>query len=50
MTRRFGMVCRMRPELREGYLALHAAVCPGVEATIARPTRRVAEDAVTQEW
>jgi L-rhamnose mutarotase len=34
VTRRFGMACRMRPELREEYLALHAAVWPGVEATI----------------
>jgi L-rhamnose mutarotase len=34
MTRRFGMACRMRPESREEYLALHAAVWPQVEATI----------------
>jgi L-rhamnose mutarotase len=33
-VRRFGMVCRMRPELRAEYLALHAAVWPGVEAMI----------------
>jgi L-rhamnose mutarotase len=34
MTRRFGMACRMRPELRQEYLDLHAAVWPQVEATI----------------
>ena len=34
MTRRVGMLCRMRPELRDEYLALHAAVWPQVEATI----------------
>jgi L-rhamnose mutarotase len=33
-VRRFGMVCRMRPEKRAEYLALHSAVWPGVEATI----------------
>ncbi|WP_191283848.1 L-rhamnose mutarotase [Pseudolysinimonas yzui] len=34
MTRRFGMVCRLRPERREEYLRLHSAVWPQVEATI----------------
>lgn len=34
-TQRFGMVCRLRPELREEYLKLHRNVWPGVEATIA---------------
>ena len=34
MTRRFGMVCRLRPELRQEYLDLHVAVWPQVEATI----------------
>ena len=33
-VRRFGMVCRMRPETRTEYLELHSAVWPGVEATI----------------
>lgn len=32
MTRRFGMVCRLHPEKREEYLALHSAVWPGVES------------------
>ena len=32
MTLRFGMVCRMRPEKREEYLALHRDVWPGIEA------------------
>lgn len=32
---RFGMVCRVRPEMRDEYLALHSAVWPGVEKTIA---------------
>jgi L-rhamnose mutarotase len=31
---RFGMVARLRPELREEYLELHRAVWPQVEATI----------------
>ena len=31
---RHAMVCRMRPEKREEYLALHRDVWPGVEATI----------------
>ncbi|WP_349425950.1 L-rhamnose mutarotase [Microbacterium sp. LWS13-1.2] len=34
ISRRFGMVCRMRPEKRTEYLALHGAVWPGVEKTI----------------
>jgi L-rhamnose mutarotase len=34
MTRRFGMACRLRPELRQEYLDLHAAVWPQVEAMI----------------
>ncbi len=34
MTRRFGMACRLRPERREEYLELHAAVWPGVESMI----------------
>ena len=34
MTRRFGMACRLRPELRQEYLDLHADVWPQVEATI----------------
>jgi L-rhamnose mutarotase len=33
-TRRFGMAARLRPELREDYLALHRSVWPQVEATI----------------
>jgi L-rhamnose mutarotase len=33
-ARRFGMVARLRPELREEYLSLHRAVWPQVEATI----------------
>jgi L-rhamnose mutarotase len=33
-VQRFGMVCRMRPDKREEYLALHSAVWPGVEETI----------------
>ena len=32
MTRRFGMACRLHPEKREEYLALHSAVWPEVEA------------------
>ena len=32
MTRRFGMVCRVRPEKREEYLALHSPVWPEIEA------------------
>jgi L-rhamnose mutarotase len=32
MTRRFGMVCRLRPERRQEYLDLHAAVWPAVDA------------------
>ena len=36
MTRRFGMACRVRPELREEYLELHANVWPGVEEMITR--------------
>ena len=31
---RVGMVCRMVPEKREEYLALHRAVWPGVEQTL----------------
>jgi L-rhamnose mutarotase len=31
---RFGMAARLRPELREEYLALHRDVWPQVEATI----------------
>jgi len=34
MTRRFGMACRLHPELRQEYLDLHAAVWPGVESMI----------------
>jgi len=34
MTRRFAIVCRMRPEKRDEYLALHADVWPGVEGTL----------------
>jgi L-rhamnose mutarotase len=34
MTRRFAMACRLRPEKRQEYLALHAAVWRGVEAMI----------------
>jgi L-rhamnose mutarotase len=33
-VRRFGMACRLVPELREEYLRLHAAVWPGVAQTI----------------
>ncbi len=32
MTRRFAMVCRIRPEKREEYLRLHSPVWPEVEA------------------
>ena len=32
--RRFGSVIRLRPEKRDEYLALHAAVWPGVEARL----------------
>ncbi|MGR1969151.1 L-rhamnose mutarotase, partial [Salmonella enterica] len=31
---RVGMVCRMVPEKRDEYLALHRAVWPGVEQTL----------------
>lgn len=31
---RVGMLCRMRPERAEEYLALHADVWPGVEAML----------------
>ncbi|MGC0368216.1 L-rhamnose mutarotase [Microbacterium sp. SLBN-111] len=31
---RVGMICRMVPEKREEYLALHRAVWPGVEQTL----------------
>jgi L-rhamnose mutarotase len=31
---RFGMIARLRPELREKYLSLHRDVWPQVEATI----------------
>lgn len=34
MTRRFGMACRVLPEKRAEYLALHADVWPGVESMI----------------
>ena len=33
-VRRYGSVVRLRPERREEYLRLHAAVRPGVEATL----------------
>lgn len=33
-VRRFGMAARLRPELREEYLALHQEVWPEVEAMI----------------
>ncbi len=32
--RRYAMVCRVLPDKREEYLALHRDVWPGVEATI----------------
>jgi L-rhamnose mutarotase len=35
-VRRFGMACRLRPDKRDEYLELHAAVWPDVEATITR--------------
>lgn len=35
-VRRFGQVIGLRPERRAEYLALHAAVWPGVEATLRR--------------
>ena len=35
-VRRYGSVVRLRPERREEYLRLHAAVRPGVEATLTR--------------
>jgi len=34
VTRRFGMICRLRPEKREEYLELHRNAWPQVEATI----------------
>lgn len=34
MTVRYGMIARLRPELRQEYLDLHADVWPQVEATI----------------
>ncbi|GAA1702894.1 L-rhamnose mutarotase [Microbacterium sediminicola] len=33
-SRRFGMIARLRPEKRQEYLDLHAAVWPQVEQTI----------------
>jgi L-rhamnose mutarotase len=34
MTQRFGMIARLRPEKRQEYLDLHAAVWPEVEEMI----------------
>ena len=34
MVERHGLIVNVRPERREEYLRLHAAVWPGVEATI----------------
>ncbi|MFF1611547.1 L-rhamnose mutarotase [Amycolatopsis sp. NPDC058278] len=34
MVQRYGMLIRLRPERREEYLRLHAAVWPGVERTL----------------
>lgn len=45
---RFARVIRLRPEYRETYLRLHAAVWPAVEQTLRDANFR--KDPQTQEW